>query len=346
MFVSVNRVDEMDGTLQQTMTSLAPGRDIDDSSSSSSETEEPLRALVILHYALTIPLSLVIIIGNALLWFVLSRSHSLRPHSIVVSLAIADVLVGFTVLTNECLHPLLERLNDDLAWICSLWTALQFLPIIAMFCLMSLLSLDRYFAVTSTTYADGCIANHTRLLVCVSWLYSTAVVCVIIAMTSWNSDDSSVYFLSSTNSTVCALFIVLATHVTALCGVSCYVYVRILQTIRVHQNRIQVTNTMTYENLVSETDLAKTYFFIITITVLVWVPVTITTMTRLIYNNSSTDWFRLNVPQFMLLVAYTGNLHFAYLLLTSQAVRTSFSEHLQKKKTRFEPNRRSICRHI
>ena len=310
----------------------------------------PLRVTKVLHYTLTVPLALLVVVGNILLWFVLNRSNSLRPHQLMTHLALADAAVGLALLVNECLQPLFEQLSHDLTWICNAWAVLQFLPLMAVFILMALLSFDRHCAVTRPAeYADLWVAKRTRALTCFTWIYSALVVCLMLVVTQSYTDDSgAVFFLNVCNGPtyVHTLLLALGAHVLFVLVATSYLYVRILQVVRLHQNRIQVTNTMTYDNLVKDSNLAKVYFLITMVTAVLWLPFIASMVTYITYD-ATADWFKANVSQFLLLMAYAGNLHFLYLLMTSSDLRAAFQAHLKRQDDKiFIPSRQSICRHI
>ncbi|KAK0397016.1 hypothetical protein QR680_001943 [Steinernema hermaphroditum] len=121
---------------------------------------------------------LVIVLGNLLVVLTVNNDHKLRSQRqnwLIVSLAIADLLVGLLVMPLTMAYEIIGewRLGNLL---CELWLALDVLFVTASILHICIISLDRYWSVTQPlSYPNKRTPLRMSVMIGVSWLVSLLI---------------------------------------------------------------------------------------------------------------------------------------------------------------------------
>ncbi|TMS36600.1 hypothetical protein L596_003730 [Steinernema carpocapsae] len=121
---------------------------------------------------------LVIVLGNLLVVLTVNNDHKLRNQRqnwLIVSLAIADLLVGLLVMPLTMAYEIIGewRLGTVL---CELWLALDVLFVTASILHICIISLDRYWSVTQPlSYPSKRTPLRMSIMIGVSWLVSLLI---------------------------------------------------------------------------------------------------------------------------------------------------------------------------
>ena len=157
----------------------------------------------------------------------------------------------------------------------------QMLPIYASFFHVMFITADRYIAVAfPSKYADTQLLRGVRIGYSLTWLYLCllAVLALPFSEAQWTP-----------HSDVCQpgirlpagyFILVVAGHILPCAVISVALFVRIRYILRVHQCQIQVTNTITYDNLLKDTHAAKVCFMAFVLTTFAWTPFVVCQLLR------------------------------------------------------------------
>uniref|UniRef100_A0A914XQ45 G-protein coupled receptors family 1 profile domain-containing protein n=1 Tax=Panagrolaimus superbus TaxID=310955 RepID=A0A914XQ45_9BILA len=121
---------------------------------------------------------LVIVLGNLLVVLTVNNDHKLRSQRqnwLIVSLAIADLLVGLLVMPLTMTYEIIGVwvLGDIL---CELWLALDVLFVTASILHICIISLDRYWSVTQPlTYPSKRTPQRITIMIGVAWSVSLLI---------------------------------------------------------------------------------------------------------------------------------------------------------------------------
>uniref|UniRef100_A0A7E4W8F5 G_PROTEIN_RECEP_F1_2 domain-containing protein n=1 Tax=Panagrellus redivivus TaxID=6233 RepID=A0A7E4W8F5_PANRE len=121
---------------------------------------------------------LVIVLGNLLVVLTVNNDHKLRSQRqnwLIVSLAIADLLVGLLVMPLTMTYEIygVWILGDIL---CELWLALDVLFVTASILHICIISLDRYWSVTQPlTYPSRRTPTRMSIMIGVAWTVSLLI---------------------------------------------------------------------------------------------------------------------------------------------------------------------------
>ena len=101
---------------------------------------------------------------------------SLRQNWLIVSLALADLLVGLLIMPLSLAYELLNKRWLMGMWLCELWLALDVLFVTASILNLCTISLDRYWAITQPlTYPTQRTPARMLRLILGSWVASIVI---------------------------------------------------------------------------------------------------------------------------------------------------------------------------
>ena len=157
----------------------------------------------------------------------------------------------------------------------------QMLPIYASFFHVMFITADRYISVAfPSKYADTTLLRGVRVGYSLTWIYLCLLVLLVIPF----SDDPwspHVDFCQPGVRLPAGYFVlVLAGNILPCAVVSVALFVRMRVILRVHQCQIQVTNTITYDNLLRDTYAAKVCFMAFLLTSFSWLPFVVCQLLR------------------------------------------------------------------
>ena len=133
------------------------------------------------HPALGIALvlfAMVTILGNILVMIAVAKERYLRTvtNYFIVSLAIADLMVGSVVMPFSIVHEMTNNIwlfGPD--W-CDVWHSLDVLASTASIMNLSVISLDRYWAITDPiAYPSKMSTGRSVILIALVWICSAAI---------------------------------------------------------------------------------------------------------------------------------------------------------------------------
>ena len=156
------------------------------------------------------------------------------------------------------------------------------LPIYASFFHVMFITADRFIAVAfPSKYSDTRLLRGVRIGYSVTWLYLCTLVVLVIpfADDQWSSHGD---FCQPGIRLPAGYFIlVVAGNILPCAIVSIVLFVRMRYILRVHQCQIQVTNTITYDNMLKDTNAAKVCFMAFVLTSVAWLPFVLCQLLRI-----------------------------------------------------------------
>ncbi|TRZ22260.1 hypothetical protein HGM15179_004830 [Zosterops borbonicus] len=197
-------------------------------------------------------LAIIIVItlcGNIIVCLAVTRDRRLRSltNYIIVSLAITDLLLGLLVLPFSALYELTRK------WLfgsifCNIYISLDVMLCTASILNLFMISLDRYFAVTTPLrYCQVVTRSRVAMGLVVIWSVSLMVSFLPIHL-GWNTNGTGVQNTNATCNQECilavnipyGLFVALLTFYIPLV-IMCITYYRILKIAREQAKRINHT---------------------------------------------------------------------------------------------------------
>ena len=234
--------------------------------------ELPTSYYVVL-YAFGAPISVAAAVGNTLLVIAIIRFAKLRTKTnvVVANLGVADMLGGLILLTHIAILHKMEDMGEESPYACHLWAALQLLPMMAGFLHLALVSIDRLVAVTrAVDYDDSMSASRMKVYASCLWIYIVLITALSYAFMDHDNPQYSICDLLILDRVY--VMIILFGHVVPCCLINLGIFAWLRHTLKVHQCKIQVTNTMTYNKLVADYSTAKLFFTTFVVTTILWLP--------------------------------------------------------------------------
>ena len=219
-------------------------------------------------YIVGIPLGGCALLGNLFLLMAMIRFSKLqtRANVAVVSLSASDALAGAMLLAHlSSVHLQHQIANTHL---CYLWAVVQLMPMVACFLHLTFVSVDRLVAVTRAVhYTDSMSARRIAVYVGVLWTYILVLTVLVFAFTD---HDVTLDVCDVTILPWGYMLLVLVGHILPASLVVVVIFAWIQRTLRIHQRKIQVTNTMTYNNLLADITVARLFFFTFVFVAILW----------------------------------------------------------------------------
>ena len=309
-----------------------------DPSTEGGRVSEDTDTLNITIKAIGIPLGITILLGNALFMVIILKAK--RPKCIhtnlIIHVTVSDLLAGFTLLLQFALERLYsKKTHGDWAEmeeqyhhqgyhvICRAWASIQMLPIYQPFLFLCGLNLDRLVAISyPATYANTWKATAAKCLPVLVWPYSV-LICLLALSAKYDMREHNINKDGCGILTLPPLYLTLTLliHILPATLVAVVAFLQIKRELRIHQRKIQVTNTMTYENLIKDMAIARRDFCVTITTFIIWAPF----LTSLILWHSSHNIHPiLYVIRGTLLMGYLSSLRFIAFILGSAHFKESF----------------------
>ncbi|CAJ0947263.1 unnamed protein product, partial [Mesorhabditis belari] len=158
---------------------MLPGLEIEDVCARASP---PLSCLpfpqAVITIASAVTVMLLIVLGNFIVVVTVYRDRKLRMQRqnwLIVSLAVADLLVGLLVMPLTLTYEVFGEWRMGML-LCETWLALDVLFVTASILHICAISLDRYFSVTSPlTYPAKRTPQRMITMIAISWLVSLLI---------------------------------------------------------------------------------------------------------------------------------------------------------------------------
>lgn len=233
--------------------------EVADNRTSNAEDYFP-SALQIIYFCVALPLGVVILIGNIILMAVIaSKKGPLKPstRTMLCSLVLCDALAGGLLVLNTCLVPFQEDMRKNCETGCLLWGLLLTLPFTTGFIHLFVICLERRHAVNDPA---NTISIGRSAIYCVAiWAYCLALCAGGMLFLLWKNRALTWKFCDILPLPGFYLLI-LCVHIFMAVVLEVYAAINVRSTLRLHQRKIQVTNTITYSNLVEDTKVAWIFF--------------------------------------------------------------------------------------
>jgi len=163
--------------------------DCDNTTSSSGDGWQFTSARFIAAVAALIAFNLVVIIGNSLVIAAVFTHRNLRTvtNTFIVSLAVADLLLGAVVLPFSSVNEILGWWPFGSIW-CSAWLAIDVWVCTASILNLCAISLDRYLAI-SRPFEYPLLMSPTRAKVAVAVVWTLALAICLPPLFGWRDSD-------------------------------------------------------------------------------------------------------------------------------------------------------------
>lgn len=149
---------------------------------------------------------LIVIFGNVLVLFAVFVNSHLRSttHYFIVNLAVADLLLGTTVLPFSAILESRKRWDFGLVF-CDIWAAVDVLCCTASIISLCVISVDRYIGVTRPlAYSSIMTKKRAILLILLVWIVSAAI--GVGPLLGWKEPNANPEHCSVTKQTGYVLF--------------------------------------------------------------------------------------------------------------------------------------------
>lgn len=269
-------------------------------SAAATETDSVESDSVALAFRIVgIPLGIFIVVTNIafILTMTWHKTNLVRRSTqiLFVSNYHCAVLAGLVLIAYSVAFPytsssVVTVSTPSLLSLCHLWGALQLTLIVLDSLHIVFVSLDHSYAVTSV----GCSIQTHRigLAVLFGWLYALLITLLTLAfdhLTSTQPCRGGCDILDLNRYYGLTLLI----HVIAGALCCAIVVANVRRTLNLHQRQIQVTNTITYKNLLFEMRMAQLNLLANAVLVLAWIPLTVAEVTTHAGVTSKVDAVRL-----------------------------------------------------
>ena len=225
-----------------------------------------------------VPIGVALITLNCLLFVVIYKKREEGPFRksttcLLVSLGVCDMLAGVVLLVHVVLLALPESVFiGSSVYLCKFWGLLQTTPMIGDIIHLVAISGERNQTISHPARQPK--AETMKLVAVGVWGLTLALSALAFAfpVPQPNSGYCDIADLSF-------LYFIIVVFLVVMLGsviVCVYYLYNIKGTLKVHQRKIQVTNTITYDNLLDDTAAAKLFFIIYSLTILIWLPLVIT----------------------------------------------------------------------
>jgi hypothetical protein len=213
------------------------------------------RGLHITYLAVGLPLGAVVCLGNVILMAVIADPKGplkIATRTMLCSLVFCDVVAGAVLMLHSGFIGFDDGVRDYCAEGCLMWGIMLTLPVYCAFVHLSVICLERRHAVMDPANA---ISGGRATLYCAGvWAY--CVVLCVAGMLFIFLEDSTAWSRCDVVTLPPFYLLILGIHLVVVSGVVVGAAINIRSTLRLHQRKIQVTNTITYSNLVEDTQVA------------------------------------------------------------------------------------------
>ena len=251
----------------------------------TSEGDVFPHALEIVYFCVGLPLGVIICLGNfILLSVVLPKKGPLRDSTrmLLAGLSVCDVVAGALFIVHVVLLPFQEDLRGASREGCLFWALLLTVPVMASFLHLTVICGERNHFVCQPA---AVVSRKKAILIC-ACLWSYCLVLGLVGMffsLCWKDEneneneeeDAGRWKLCDVVTLPGYYLLILALHVLATLLINVYFAVSIRGMLRLHQRKIQVTNTITYNNLVEDIRVAWLFFLAYSLQLFPWLPFTV-----------------------------------------------------------------------
>jgi len=164
-----------------------------DNKTSSSDVSSPFTSVrYIAPVAALVAFNLVVIVGNSLVIAAVFTYRNLRTvtNTFIVSLAVADLLLGAVVLPFSSVNEVLGWWPFGRVW-CSAWLAIDVWVCTASILNLCAISLDRYLAI-SRPFRYPLLMSPTRAKVAVAVVWTLALAICLPPLLGWRDSDVAI----------------------------------------------------------------------------------------------------------------------------------------------------------
>lgn len=254
------------------VSSLSP-----DSEETGADVSDLPTSYHVVLYAVGAPCGVAAAVGNTLLIIAIIRFAKLQTQTnvVVANLAVADMMGGILLLVHIGILHRYDIMGEDYPYACYLWASLQLMPMSAGFLHLGLVSVDRLVAVTRAVhYDDEMSARRMKLYAVCLWGY--IIMATVIAYAFMDHDDPTFSICDMLILPKGYVMLILFGHVIPCCLIIIGIFLWLKYTLSVHQRKIQVTNTLTYNILLADYTSAKLFFTTFVVTIALWLMFVVT----------------------------------------------------------------------
>lgn len=290
--------------------------------------------LAVAFYAVGIPLGIICVTGNVVFLVVLRLSHhdpekAYQPllAALVGSLGASDALGGAALAVMGGVGPNYHATYHTL-YFCHLGAVFQALPILSGFLHLGVIMLERYIQICRATI--NLQMSHVTAVVALLWAYVLLLGFASYAFSSGRGGTATgsvpcdflvipASYWSTVNLAHCALGL-------AVCSMCQF---KIRTTVKMHQRKIQVSNTMAYTKMVEDASKARPFYLVCLATVALWCPFLICQAVN--FSRGQNQEAGPTVTRALFLVGHLACLKFALCLAQCSNLRGSFKKVLVKE---------------
>ncbi len=216
------------------------------------------------------------------------KCYKKQIYVTLLSWLAADLLQGL-LLFLHLITANLDWIANNKPYLCLFWNGMLFFPLWVSFAHAVICAVDRFFIVPySNKYENHLSWFRVKIYIGLSWAY--AVMWTFFA-SNWKSKGANYRLCTLTyaNTIFACLFVLL--HELPTSVISVYLYIKVYMHFHRHERQVHVTHTLTHDELVSNTNLAKLLFYVTALTILTWIPFSIVVLGRVDDNSNDSSWY-------------------------------------------------------
>ena len=203
--------------------------------------------------------------------------HKARIFISLLSWAAADLLLGLLLFVQICISHLDWAAVDKPA-LCTLWNGLQVYPLWVTDLHAVVCAIDRYIIVLCPNkYEVKLSKTRLRLYLGLSWGYGIAWTAIAF---SWVGTEKEGQLCNLASLSHIYVFLLVMLHFLPALVACVFLYAKVLIHFRRHERQVHVTHTLTQDELVENTQLARVLLCVTVLYALAWLPFSLVGLAR------------------------------------------------------------------
>ncbi len=235
----------------------------------------------------------VLFVGNmaaGILFVVVVIKKELQQRKLFISLlswVVADILLGMLLLGQIAIAHMDWQVSDNPA-LCLIWNALQVYPLWVSSLHAVICAIDRYIVVLCPNKYDVKLSkSRLKLYIGCSWGYGLLWILVPFI---WYGKEKDGQICNISSLSHIYIFLLIVLHLLPATAACLCLYGRVLMHFRRHERQVHVTHTLTQDELVDNTRLARSLLYITILHSFVWFPFSLVGVARVFNLPLNSPW--------------------------------------------------------
>ena len=235
------------------------------------DTMFPL-GLELAYYICGTPIAIGICFINVVMLYIINRKKVPMKNAVrilVCSLGTNDIVAGCLLLIHIATLGFQGKVNEKK---CLFFALLCIWPMLNNFLHIAIIKWERHSMVISS--GDSVGLRKSAAFVMGMWIYSLALSLLGLSFEISRQSDNEELYEELCDVAVLPKYhlVIIAIHLVICIGITSLYFIKIRNVLKVHQRKIQVTNTITYTNLVDDINMANTFMAAGVVCIALWLP--------------------------------------------------------------------------